>query len=217
MDSLTANASMRRAALHLLRVTRLDNRLLEERELSLAEMRSLACESVGIFAGGYSVIESMDRKLLMLSNSSAANRWVVAVSTKDLLSSTKQRLRDYDYSLPIAEDQSQNGFEVGNLRLTTVEQLCKNSVEILDGVILFDPACHVHLARRFTRFDGSNHDRPQLIANYLSSRRSRGEATLFCLMTLKAPRVVGTARIAEAYMQNGWWFVDPYSLRFTDA
>lgn len=101
--------------------------------------------------------------------------------------------------------------------MTTVEQLACFHTTLFDGVILFDPACHVHKARSFTCFDGTNHDRAQLLANFISKQRSSGAAATLCLMTLRPAIAVWTHRVAEAYMQEGWWFLAPYSLRFTDA
>jgi hypothetical protein len=104
-----------------------------------------------------------------------------------------------------------------HLRLTTLEQLATFNGELFNGLILYDPACHVHRARSFTRYDSNNHDRAQLIANFISSQRAKGAGTTLCLMTLRPAMAVGTARVADAYMQDGWWFVTPNSLSFTDT
>ncbi|MEX1027124.1 MAG: hypothetical protein WD049_03840, partial [Candidatus Paceibacterota bacterium] len=69
------------APLHLLRVTRLEDRVLEECELGAADLQQLADQNVGLFAGGYRTIEMMERQLIQLAKSQAACRWVVCLAT----------------------------------------------------------------------------------------------------------------------------------------
>lgn len=211
----TAFATMPEA-FHFCRVTRDDNRLIEERIVGSEEIHRLGSDRLGLFAGGYGTIDMMERQLSILWRSEAAARWIVAVASKDLLADTECRLRERG-DVGVDTTECRIGFRAGHLRFTTVEALGKTAPETTDGVILYDPKCCVYRHRKFERYDGTNHDRPQIVANFLADRENAGMAPLLCLMTLKPPKANGTIRIAEAYMRNTWLFADPFSLSFVSG
>ncbi len=217
MVSLVARAKQDAASLHLLKVTRDDERIIRELELSLTQLRQLADDNLGIFAGGLEQTGMMERQLVTFAKSASARTWIAAVSSKKLLADLQLRLNDEEsYNVNI-RSKGTTGFVIDNLFVTTVEGLRRTKFEQLDGVFLYDPICHIHKARNFQRFDGNNHDRPQIVANFLSLHRQRGNSPVLCLMTRKAAKSVSTSAIANAYMQEGWWFAYPRSLRFTDT
>lgn len=211
-STMTAIAAMPQS-FHFCRVTRLENRLLEERIVDSDEVHEVASQNLGLFAGGYGTIALMERQLSILARSESAERWVVAVATKKLLDDTERRLGERD-ELAMDDGGCGVGFRADHLRLTTVEALSGTAHADVDGVILYDPACHVHRAREFQRFDGTNHDRAQIIADFLATRAIDGSPPLLCLMALKPPKSCCTSRAAEAYMREAWLFADPFSLSF---
>ena len=213
MSSHAAASATTSEAFHFCRVTRDDNRLLEERIVGSDEIHELGEDRLGLFAGGYRTIDMMERQLSILCRSEAAARWVVAVASKDLLADTECRLRERG-DVEVGAAECRIGFRAGHLWFTTVEALSRTAPEILDGVILYDPTCCVCRGRKFKRYDGSNHDRPQIVANFLANRGNAGIAPLLCLMTLRPPNANSTAQIADAFVRNAWLFADPFSLSF---
>jgi hypothetical protein len=199
---------------HFCRVTRLEDRFLEDCVVDSKQIHNLAAQNVGLFAGGYGTVAKMDRQLSKMARFAAAKRWVVAVSSWNLLQETMDRMYEQDDDLPVDDSDCDVGFFAGHLRFTTVESLAIDAPADLDGVILYDPVCHIHKARTFQRYDGSNHDRPQIVADFLADRASTGESPLLCLMALKPAKSYCTERSAQAYMLDGWVFANPFSLSF---
>ena len=203
------------ASFHFCRVTRQENRFLEERIVRSEEIHRLAAENQGLFAGGFANVPKMERKLETLARCESAQRWIVVVSSKLRLLETEERLREHD-DLSVEGSRRSSSFRADYLRFTTLEALPRNAPKGLDGVILYDPQCTVHRARRFERYDGSNHDRPQILADFLAKRSEFGMSPLLCLLTLKPPVSCNTTEIGAAYMLDGWIFADPHSLSFVD-
>jgi len=217
MHSLLSITSAATESFHFCSVTRLEDRLLEDCVLGSKQIHDLAAQNLGLFAGGYGTVAKMDRQLSKMARTAAAKRWVVAVSSRNLLQDTMDRMYEQDDDLPVDDSDCDVGFFAGHLRFTTVESLSMDAPADLDGVILYDPACHIHKARTFQRYDGSNHDRPQIIADFLADRASTGEPPLLCLMAIKPAKSYCTLRAAEAYMRDGWVFANPFSLSFVPS
>lgn len=215
MPSTESAVVTTQASFHFCRVTRQENRLMSEDIVSSSEIHQLAAENRGLYAGGFGTVTKMESTLAGLARFDSAQRWIVVVSSKARLFETEERLRERG-DLTVKGSARGSSFRAGHLRFTTLEALPRNAPQDLDGVILYDPQCSVHRARRFDRYDGSNHDRPQILADFLTRRSAAGSAALLCLMTLKPPLANNTVLIGEIYMRDGWIFADPFSLSFVD-
>lgn len=172
----------------------------------------LARDRMGLLVAGVPSYESMVRRVAALKNYTDG-RWIAVVASKELAATTEEHLESID-------DQATNAtsatpWRYGELTIATVEQLCKVDPRGVEGVILLDPTCMVHKARRWKTATGITHDRPQRIVNFLAdTQNADGTAAVFVLMTTQRAKSLPTERIASVYCLNGWQCIDGVTARF---
>ncbi|WP_164104421.1 hypothetical protein [Candidatus Laterigemmans baculatus] len=198
--------------MHLRRVTRDGQRVIQQSDLDTGQLNDLASSHLGMFSGGFTSCEPMIRKLAALSQLNDAQRWIVVCSSKPFTETARGMFEAHGVS--VKRDGRRERWRAGGLTVTTVEGLGRLSAEDTSGVILLDPRCHVHKARDFRTFSGRLHDRPQILVDYLAQTTAAGAPAGLFVWTLAAPKSLPTARMAEIYARAAWWFVDPNSIRF---
>ena len=172
----------------------------------------LARDRMGLLVAGVPSYESMVRRIAALKGYTNG-RWIAVVASKELAVITEELLESID-------DQATNAtsaapWRYGELTIATVEQLHKVDPRGVEGVILLDPTCMVHKARRWKTATGITHDRPQRIVNFLAdTQNTGGTAAVFVLMTTQAAKSLPTERIASVYCLDGWQCIDGVTARF---
>ena len=209
---MIVSATDTRMAIVASRITRLEERPMGPLWVGSEVASEIASSHVGLFIGGMGGAELMISRIRYLSDYEDG-RWLVVPATKDLSQITYETFeRD---GLPTEGDPAKGPWKLGNLELATPEQLRKVDPKDVEGVLLLDPRCIVHKAREFRMGNGSNHDRPQLIVNFLATAwQVSASPPLFGIMTNVRAKSASSKRMAEVYCLNGWQFVDGASVAF---
>ena len=172
----------------------------------------LVADRLGLLIGSVPTYESMVRRVAALKNYNGG-RWVAVVASKELANTTCDFLEGE--GLPFQGNLSAGPWKLSSLTIATVEQLRQIDPSRVEGVILLDPTCMVHKARRWQSVTGFTHDRPQRIVDFLAKTQAFGQAgAVFALMTTQPAKSLPTERIASVYCLEGWQCIDGVSARF---
>lgn len=198
------------------RISRNGNQFIERLTLDLPQRLELREQRIGLFVGGFLGLETMLGRVLQIGQ-----RW----SGKPLIACYSSKLSGgfiYDQlasdGLVPASKKIPSTWTLGKVTFTSIEALpnfrrdeSENSVE---AVFVLDSNCMVHHARTMHRWNGTVHDRPGLISNFLSDEEEMGLEPLLVVMTRQRAMAIETKRMARMYNRETWYFCDGATMSF---
>ena len=191
------------------RVSRLGDKSLGRFKLTPETRHTLATNRIGLFADGFLRLDTMVGRLATLTERGDGMHAMVLYPSKDL----GEDIRDnfMEYGVNFADELISGVWSNGAILLSSIESLRELPAECaarVDSLILLDPTCMVYRAKPLRLRNGRIHDRPQIVADFLSDQSTRCVETVFMLMTRKRASALPTDRIARAFCQETWWFLD---------
>jgi hypothetical protein len=195
------------------RISRLGNKYLGRLRLDQPMLERLGSSQIGLFADGFLSLDMMLGRVLPLADKPRETRTIVVYASKEAGNSIYNSLVSTGQCAPCR--RMPESWQVGNLVFCSVEALRRLDMDDqpIDSVILLDPTCMIHRARTLRLGNGSIHDRPQIVASFLTDHFHRGPAPVLILMTLKRAAAVPTEAIARAFCLEAFWFLDGPTLQ----
>ena len=195
------------------RVSRLGNKYLGRLKLDQPTLERLGSSQIGLFADGFLSLDMMLRRVLPLAAKPRETRTIAVYASKEAGASIFNSMVSTGHCVPC--HRPPESWQVGNLAFSSVEGLRRLDMDEqpIDSIILIDPNCTIHRARTLRLGNGSIHDRPQVVASFLTDHFHRGPAPVLILMTLKRAAAVPTEAIARAFCLEAFWFLDGPTLR----
>ena len=106
--------------------------------------------------------------------------------------------------------------KVGKMTFTSIEALPRFRKEqpegVVEAVFVLDSNCMVHHARTMHRWNGTIHDRPGLVSNFLADEAVSDLEPLLIAMTRQKAMAIETIKMARMYNREAWYYCDGPSI-----
>lgn len=195
-------------------ISRNGDRFIKRLILDQAQRLELREQRIGLFLEGFLGLETMLGRVLQIGQRWSGNRLIACYSSKLSGGFIYDQMAN-EGLVPFVK-KVPSSWSLGKLIFTSIEALSnfrkEQSDEPVDAVFVLDSSCMVHHARTMSRWNGTVHDRPGLVSNFLVDAEESGLEPLLVVMTRQKALSIDTMKMARMYNREAWYFCDGPSM-----
>jgi hypothetical protein len=214
IDSIATSFAFQDRMFSVDQISRNGNQFINRLSLDDEQRRELRVQRIGLFIEGFLGLETMLGRVLQIGQRWKGDRLVACYSSKlsggiiyDQM--TNEGLVPFTKKVP-------SSWTVGKMTFTSIEALPRFRKErpegVVEAVFVLDSNCMVHHARTMHRWNGTIHDRPGLVSNFLADEADSQAEPLLIAMTRQKAMAIDTMRMARMYNREAWYYCDGPSI-----
>lgn len=195
-------------------ISRNGNQFINRLSLDDEQRRELRVQRIGLFIEGFLGLETMLGRVLQIGQRWKGDRLVACYSSK-LSGGIIYDQMTNEGLVPFAK-KVPSSWTVGKMTFTSIEALPRFRKEqpegVVEAVFVLDSNCMVHHARTMHRWNGTIHDRPGFISDFLVDQTKVEMEPLLVLLTRKKAISTDTIQMARMYNREAWYYCDGPSI-----
>ena len=195
-------------------ISRKGDRFIKRLVLEETQIFELREQRIGLFVEGFLGLETMLGRVLQVGQRWSEKRLIACYSSKVSGGFIYDQMAS-EGLVPIVK-KAPASWSVGKMTFTSIEKLSnlrkKQSEDPIEAMFVLDSNCMVHHARTMHRWNGTVHDRPGLVSNFLVDEEDSGLEPLLVVMTRQKALSIDTEKMARMYNREAWYFCDGPSM-----